>query len=460
MPDTVRSDTLILPPTLKLGWLDRRFPMIRLDRLEFLSAQAKLGDISHFRAGPFTVYLINHPDLVRDVLVVNAAKFKKGRALQRSRTLLGNGLLTSEGSSHLRQRRMIQPAFHRQQITEYARSMTQFADEISSEWLDGETLDIDREMMRLTLRIVAKTLFGSDVSRDSDEVGEALTTLVEMFNLLLLPYSEILEKLPLPHSIKLKRAKKTLDSVIFRMIDERRASGEDTGDLLSMLLAARDEDDGGAMSAEQVRDEALTLFLAGHETTAVALTWTWYLLSQNPEAETKLQAELAQILGGRQPTIDDLANLKYTEHVLAESMRLYPPAWAIGREAVEDHKLAGYLIKKGSTVLMSTYILQRDERFWPDADKFIPDRWEEQSVKEASNRNIYFPFGGGVRRCIGESFAWTEGILVLATIAQKWKFSLDPNQKIAAKPLITLRPKFGMKMRIEELGTDIFGREI
>ncbi|MBK6589454.1 MAG: cytochrome P450 [Acidobacteria bacterium] len=438
-----------MPPTLKLGWLDRRFPMIRLDRLEFLTAQSELGDITHFRAGPFTVYFINHPDLIRDVLVVNADKFIKGRALQRSKTMLGMGLLTSEKEFHLRQRRMIQPAFHRTRIAEYTRAMTHFSDAMAETWRDGETLDIDREMMRLTLQIVAKTLFDTDVTKDADDVGRSLTTLVEMFNLLLLPYSEILEKLPFPQSIKLKKARKTLDRIIYGMIDERRASGEDKGDLLSMLLAARDEDDGGQMTNEQVRDEALTLFLAGHETTANALTWTWYLLSQNPEAEAKFHAEIDRVLNGRVPTIDDIPNLKYTEHVLAESMRLFPPAWAIGRQAVEDHELGGFKIAKGSTVLMSPFILQHDARFWDDADKFTPERWETQSVKEAGNRNIYFPFGGGIRRCIGESFAWSEGIWVLATMARKWKLRLDPNQKIGTKSLITLRPKFGMRMECQ-----------
>lgn len=453
MPDSGRKNTPKLPPTQKLNWLDRRFPMIRLDRLEFLKGQAALGDITHFRMGPFTIYFINHPDLVRDVLIVNADKFIKGRALQRSKSLLGNGLLTSEGEFHLRQRRMMQPAFHRARVAEYTRSMTHFADELSDQWRNGDELDIDHEMMRLTLRIVAKTLFDADVINDADEVGKALTTIVEMFNLLLLPFSEVLEKLPFPQSIRLKRARRTLDSIIFKIIDERRRDGRDTGDLLSMLLQARDEDDGGQMSDEQVRDEALTLFLAGHETTAVALTWTWYLLSQNPEAETKLHAELDAVLAGRVPTIDDIPNLKYTEHVLAESMRLYPPAWAVGRQSIADHELGGYEIPAGSTVLMSQAVMHRDKRFWDNADGFLPERWETQSVKEAGQKNIYFPFGGGVRRCIGESFAWAEGVLLLATLARKWKLRLDPAQKIAARPLITLRPKFGMKMKLVSRST-------
>lgn len=464
MPRSTDKSAIIMPPTLTLGWLERLFPMILRPRLEFLRAQAKLGDVTHFRAGPFTIYLINHPDLIRDVLVVNADKFMKGRALQRSRTLLGNGLLTSEGEFHLRQRRMIQPAFHRSRIADYSRSMTHFAEAWSSVRVDGETLDIDQEMMRLTLQIVAKALFNADVTGDAAEIGKALTSVVEMFNLLLLPFSEVLEKLPLPQSLRLKRARATLDRIIFGIIDQRRRSGEDTGDLLSMLLAARDEDDGGQMTDAQVRDEALTLFLAGHETTAVALTWTWYLLSQNPDAERKLHDELETVLTDpksrgprvevRTPTIDDLPNLKYTEHVLAESMRLFPPAWAIGRQALVDHELGGYKIPKGSTVLMSPAILQRDGRFWTDADEFKPERWDAQSVKEAGQKNIYFPFGGGIRRCIGESFAWTEGILLLATIARKWRFRLDPAQKIDSKPLITLRPKYGMRMRVQTATND------
>ncbi|MGB2913662.1 MAG: cytochrome P450, partial [Pyrinomonadaceae bacterium] len=302
------------------------------------------------------------------------------------------------------------------------------------------------EMMRLTLQIVGKTLFDADTDEDAGDVGKAMETIIGMFNFLVLPFSEILEKLPFPHTIRFNRARKLLDNIIYKIIDERRASGEDRGDLLSMLLMAQDEDDGTGMTNEQVRDEVMTLFLAGHETTANALTWTFYLLSQNPEAETKLHAELDAVLNGRAATIDDLAALKYTEHVLAESMRLYPPAWAIGRFAVADHELGGYTIPKGSTVLCSPFILHHDARFWDNANDFNPERWETQSVKEAGQKNIYFPFGGGVRRCIGESFAWTEGILLLATLARKWQLRLAPGQQIGLKPLITLRPKYGMRM--------------
>jgi cytochrome P450 len=372
----------------------------------------------------------------------------KGRALQRAKNLLGEGLLTSEGEFHLRQRRMIQPAFHRVRIADYARSMVEYADRMSNSWKNGEVRDIDHEMMRLTLQIVARTLFSADVEDDADEVGAAMTSIVKLFNYLLLPFSEWLEKLPLPQSKRFRVARDKLNSVIFDFIDERRASGEDKGDLLSMLLLAQDEDDGGQMTDEQVRDEALTLFLAGHETTANALTWTWYLLSQNSECEAKLHDELESVVGTDLPTIEHLPRLKYTEAVLAESMRLYPPAWAIGRLSLEEHSFGSFVMPARSLFLVSPFVTHRDPRYWDENSAFVPERWLTMSVKEAGQKGIYLPFGGGNRRCIGEGFAWTEGILLLATLARKWKLRLVKEQNIALQPMITLRPKYGMKMEI------------
>lgn len=435
------------PPEVSSGLLGRKF---RLNPIEFLCQLAEKGDITTFKVANQRVFFLNHPDFIRDVLVTNAHKFIKGRALQKAKKVLGEGLLTSEGSFHLRQRRMMQPAFHRQRINQYAEVMIQYGERFSDRWNEGDVLDIDKEMMRLTLQIVAKTLFNADVEDEADEVGKSLTALVEMFQYLLLPFLDTLEKLPLPQSRRFRKAKASLDAVIYRIIKERRESGEDKGDLLSMLLMAQDEEDNSRMTDEQVRDEALTLFLAGHETTANALTFSWYLLSQNPEKELKLIEELNRVLNGRLPTPEDYQKLRYTEAVLAESMRLFPPAWALGRLAVEDHEIAGYLIPKGSLVLVSMYVTHRDKRFWQNSDEFIPERWEEISVKEASNKYIYFPFGGGVRRCIGENFAWTEGVLLLATIARKWKLQLEPSQRFAVKPMITLRPKYGMKMRLQK----------
>jgi cytochrome P450 len=437
-----------LPPSVPADWVGGHFRSFRRDPTDFLSKLASLGDIAYFRMARQPAFFINDPEMIRDVLVVNAHKFHKGRALKRAKALLGEGLLTNEGASHLRQRRMIQPAFHRQRIAEYTKSMVDFADKMSNEWHDGDIRDIDREMMRLTLRIVSKTLFSADVENEADEVTQAMTTIVELFNFLLLPFSDWLRNLPLPQSKRFRNARATLDKIIYGMIVERRKTGEDKGDLLSMLLAARDEDDGAAMTDEQIRDEALTLFLAGHETTANALTWTWLLLSQNPEKEAKLHAEIDRLLGDRSPTIDDIPHLKFIEAVLAESMRLYPPAWAIGRLSVEEHEIRDYKIPVGALILISPYVTHRDSRYWPQPTEFIPERWEAQSIKEAGQKNVYFPFGGGIRRCIGESFAWTEGILLIATLARKWKLSLVPNQKIGLQPMITLRPRFGMKMKI------------
>nr|MBA2494526.1 cytochrome P450 [Acidobacteriota bacterium] len=368
----------ILPPSVKAGIFGGHFLKFRRDPTGFLANLAKLGDVTFVKLGGKPAYFLNHPDLIRDLLVTNNAKFIKGRALQRSKKLLGEGLLTSEGKAHLRQRRMIQPAFHREKIKSYAEVMTESAAKMADEWQDGEVRDIDKEIMRLTLQIVGKTLFSANVEDETDEVGAALTAIIEMFNYLLLPFSELLEKLPIPHANRFNRAKETLDKVIYGIINERRNLGEDKGDLLSMLLFAQDEEGGAGMSDEQVRDECLTLFLAGHETTANALTWTFYLLSQNPEKLTELYEELDRILPNRKiPSIEDLPNLKYTESVLAESMRLFPPAWAIGRLAIEEHEFGGYKIPKGALVLLSPFITHRDARFWENADEFVPERWEK-----------------------------------------------------------------------------------
>ncbi|MBX7172728.1 MAG: cytochrome P450 [Pyrinomonadaceae bacterium] len=441
----------LLPPSVKPNWLGGHMRPFMKDRIGFLTKLSKLGDITTFKIGKQTAFFINHPDLIRDVLVTNHYKFEKGRALKQAKKLLGEGLLTNEGKDHLRQRRMIQPVFHRQRIAGYANSMIEFGEKMADEWKDGAEIDMSQEMMRLTLQIVGKTLFSANVSDEADEVGKAMTTLVELFDYLLMPFAGLLEKLPLPHSRRFRKAKTSLDAIIYEFINQRRKSGEDKGDLLSMLLMAQDEDDGGQMTDEQIRDECLTLFLAGHETTANALTWTWYLLSQNPEAEAKFYEEIDKVLGNRQILPEDYQKLKFTEAVLAESMRLFPPAWGVGRLAMQEHELGGYKIPEKSLVLMSMFVLQHDERFWDDAESFRPERFlSENAIKEAGNKFIYFPFGAGVRRCIGEQFAWMEGVLLLAALGRKWKFKLNQNQKIVPQPMITLRSKYGMKMQLEK----------
>jgi len=412
--------------------------------IRFLTSLARdYGDVSHFSYGPQHLYFFNHPDLVRDVLVTKSASFMKGRALQRAKRLLGEGLLTSEGEFHRRQRRLAQPAFHRDRIQQYAAVMIDRAEATGAGWRDGESLDVHHEMMRLTLAIVARTLFGTDVEEEADAIGTALTEALQMFPLLINPFASILQKLPLPRVRRLDRAIATLDATIYRMIEERRATDEDRGDLLSMFLLAQDEEgDHAGMSNAQLRDEVMTLFLAGHETTANALAWTWYLLSLHPGVEQEVHREIDTVLGDRAPAPADYPRLPYTEMVVAESMRLFPPAWVIGRLAIEDVEIGGWMIPRGSLAIVSQAVMHRDARFWPDPERFDPRRFTA-AAKAARPRFSYFPFGGGPRVCIGEGFAWMEGVLALVSIARKWRVrvtgAIDP------LPLITLRPKGGMQ---------------
>ncbi|HEV7589122.1 MAG TPA: cytochrome P450 [Longimicrobium sp.] len=423
-------------------------PAFRRDPLRFLERlHATYGDVVRFRFGPRRLYLIAHPDPVRDVLVTHHRNFIKSRALQRARVILGQGLLTSEGEPHLRQRRMAQPAFHRERIAALGETMVAYAARAGDGWRPGVEMDVAREMNRLTLAIAGKTLFGAEVEREADEIGAALNDALAAFKRLTNPLGVILDRLPLPGTLRVRRASARLDATIYRMIEERRRSGEDRGDLLSMLLAARDEEgDGAAMTDRQLRDEALTLFLAGHETTANALAWTWHLLALNPAAEARLHAEL-DALGAAAARADDLPRLPFSRAVLAESMRLYPPAWAIGRQPLEDFAAGGYRVRAGTVVLMSPWVTQRDPRWWPEPERFDPDRWTPEN-EAALPRYAYFPFGGGPRKCIGEGFAWTEGILVLATLARRWRLRHVPGAEVGRQPLITLRPT-GLRMVAE-----------
>jgi cytochrome P450 len=421
----------------------------RRDPLTFLDALAKRGDVVRFKMGPQQIYLLNHPDYIRDVLVTNNRNFVKSRGLEMAKKFLGESLLTSEGEFHRRQRRLAQPAFHRQRINAYAAMMTEYAVKTRDRWHADETLDISQEMMRLTLGIVGKTLFDADVESEASEIGAALTQVMQLFERITNPLAALLDKLPLPSNLRWLKAKQRLDSTIYRIINEHRASGVDRGDLLSMLLMAQDDEgDGASMTDTQLRDEAMTLFVAGHETTANALTWTWYLLSEHPDVEAKLHEELDEVLAGAIPTADDVAKLRYTEMVLAESMRLYPPAWTMGRRALSDYQVGGFVIPANSIVLMSPWVMHHDARYFPDPFRFDPERWTSIE-RESRPKFSYFPFGGGPRVCIGEQFAWMEGVLLIATIAQRWKMRLEPGHVVEPKPMITLRPKYGMRMIVE-----------
>jgi cytochrome P450 len=424
----------------------------RRNTLGFLQRLAReYGDISQFMVGPQHIFFINHPDYAKDVLVTGQRNFVKGRGLERAKLLLGNGLLTSEGELHRRQRRLAQPAFHRERIASYGDVMAAYAVRARERWRDGATYDMAQEMMQLTLAVVGKTLFDADIEGEAREIGDALTTTFELLMLAMYPFTELLDRLPLPSVNRFRRARARLDATIFRMIEERRSECRDgrcvdRGDLLSMLLLAQDsEGDGGGMTDQQLRDEAMTLLVAGHETTANALTWTWYLLSEHPEVEARLHAEVDAALAGSTPRADDVLRLPYARMVLAESMRLYPPAWVLGRRAISDHELDGYLIPARSIVLLSQYIVHRDPRFYPHPERFDPERWTPEA-QSARPKFAYFPFGAGPRQCIGEQFAWMEATLVLATIAQRWRLRLVPGHLVEPYPLVTLRPRHGMLM--------------
>ncbi len=427
----------------------------RRDPLGTLQSLARdHGDVARVRLGTSRVFLLNHPDLIRDVLVTHNRSFMKGVGLQRAKRLLGDGLLTSEGTFHLRQRRLAQPAFHQQRIAAYGRTISDSAARASVRWeasfaAGTRTLDVHDEMMRLALAIVGHTLFGSDVEGAAAEVSEAVATSMALFqSFSTLPFAALLERLPLPATRRFNRARARLDAVVYGMIRARRTEPSDQGDLLTMLLLAQDEEDAGArMTDLQLRDEVMTIFLAGHETTANALTWTWYLLSQHPAVEQRVHAEL-DALGTDSPGSAELSRLPYMLMVLSESMRLYPPAWVIGRRALDPYSAGGYDVPAGSIVLMSQYVTHRDPRWFPDPEAFDPERWRPERRTERPKFS-YFPFGGGPRICIGEQFAWMEAMLVLATLARRWRLRLAPGARVAARPSITLRPRFGMPMSLE-----------
>ncbi|HTT32502.1 MAG TPA: cytochrome P450 [Methylomirabilota bacterium] len=415
--------------------------------LEFFPRLARdYGDVAGIRVVNFRTIFINHPDAIEEVLVTHARRYIKGRILRANRHVFGEGLLTSEGDFWLRQRRLAQPAFHRARIASYASTMVEYTQRMLENWRDGEQRDAHQEMMRLTLRIVGKTLFDADVAGDAQDVGKSLELLLELG-------ANFRRTLFIPHwvptltNLRIKREIKFIESILYRIIAERRATGRDTGDLLSMLLHAQDED-GSHMTDRQLRDETITLFLAGHETTASTLSWTWWLLSQNPRVEAKLHAELDAVLCGRAPTLDDLSNLPYTGNVVNESLRLYPPAWGLARVAIEDHELCGYPMKKGMGVAMAQWVVHRDPRWYDAPEEFQPERWEGDLLKRIP-RFAYFPFGGGPRQCIGNSFAQMEAALILATIAQRFRLRLVPGHPVVPFASITLRPRHGVRVMLE-----------
>lgn len=406
------------------------------------------GDIFRMQFGEANVLFVADPEAMYEIVVEKAKHFYKGADYRNRQTglarFLGSGLLTSDGEFWKRQRKLVAPSLHTKRIETYAEIMVDVTERTINNWRDGVELDVDQEMMRATLEIVGKALFNVDVSRDAERVGGALTVIQENMG----GFTIIPAWLPTPQKMRVNRAVRALDDLVYGIITERRQDGEDYGDLLSMLLLARDDDDNG-MTDEQVRDETVTLLLAGHETTANALNWTWMLLAQNPDAEAKLHEELDVVLGGRTPTLADLKQLPYTEMVVKESMRLYPPAYSFGRMAIEDVNIHGYDLPANTDINIFSIIAHRSPKWWDDPMSFRPERFSPENEKNIP-RYAYLPFGGGPRICIGNSFAMMEARLMLATMAQRFQLRLKPGHKVELDPLITLRPLGGMHMRVEQ----------
>jgi cytochrome P450 len=432
-------------PGPKRHWITGNLPEFRADRLAYLTHLAETyGDCASIRLGPRKMLVVNHPDLVEDVLVTKNRIFRKHFALRQTEETLGNGLLTSEGDFWRKQRRLAQPAFHRERIAAHASMMVEFTERMLRDWADGRPLDVQDEMMRLTLQIVAKALFDADVSGDAADASAAMEVTLQAFTARVSKMVKFPRWVPTPLNVRTRRAVAQLDAIIFRIISARRASGEDRGDLLSMLLKARDEDDGTRMTDRQLRDEAMTLFMAGHETTANTLAWVWYLLATHPEAEARLHAELDDVLDDRPPTFADLPRLTYTEHVVTEALRLYPTVWILGREATEPTEVGGYDVPVGRTIFMSQWVIHRDPRFFDDPLAYRPDRWADGLARRL-HRYAYFPFGGGPRICIGNNFALMESVLLLATIARRYRVALAPDAVVTPLPTMTLRPAHGVE---------------
>ncbi len=423
-------------------------PEFRRDTLGFFAACARdYGDVVPIRVVNRHLILLSHPDLIEEVLTARARHTTKTAILRMLRPVLGDGLLLSEGDSWLRQRRLMQPAFHRQRLAGYGDVMAGYAERGMADWRDGQTRDVHADMMAITQGIVAKTLFDADVSDDAYDVGHALHVLMEDFSRRRTALFALPRFVRTPARRRARAAVERLDRIVYDIIAARRASGEDRGDLLSILLAARDADDGSRMTDRQVRDEIMTLFLAGHETTAVSLSWTWYLLAQHPEVEATLAAELRGVLGGRLPTVADLPQLRYAEMVVMESMRLYPPAFTLTRRVAEACEVGGHRIEAETTLIMSQWIVQRDARWFDAPEAFRPERWENDLAKRLP-RYAYFPFGGGPRLCIGNTFAMMEATLLLATIAQRFRFRLAPGASVKPLLSVTLRPAEGIPMSL------------
>ena len=411
---------------------------------------SEYGGIAHFKLGPYHAFLLNRPEDIESVLVTHQHRFEKGRTLDGARRLFGNGLLTSDGAHHARQRRLVQPTVHRVRMDDYADAMTQ----LSAAWCDGlsdgGTVDIAGEMSRLTLAITGRIVFGADGDGVASRIRDSLDTATGLLEVAVLPFAGLIDLLPSTRMRRFRAARATIDRAVSDIVDRRRRDGGAHGDVASLMVAARDGGNGAGMSDSQLRDEIVTLLLASHETTANALAWTWYLLAHHRDVEARLHAEIDAILGpDRRPTAGDVPSLPFTRAVLAESMRLYPPAWLIARVAIEDHEASGFVIPAGALVVLSPWVVHRDSAWYARPEQFDPARWCAEGQGHRP-RFSYFPFGGGPRGCMGEAFAWMEGVLLLAVIARRWRFHLvDESSPPRPHPGLTLTPKPGIRVRVE-----------
>lgn len=404
-------------------------------------AAAEIGDVAHCRFGVRDSYLFAHPDAIQHILLSNHRNYIKGPDLVYLKPVIGEGLITSEGAFHLYQRRMIQPAFHRARIAQYGAAMTSYTSDALDRWRDGEVVDMAREMTQLTLRIVMQLLCGLDIDEEDNPTAHGLQIALGHFG----GKSNAL----LPNS---RRAARELTNAVDGIVAARRAAGDDKGDLLGMLLGTdvKNGERVERMSDRQARDEIMTFFFAGHDTTASALAWAWYLLALHPEVQERLHEEVDHVLGGRTPTADDVPKLTYATAVFAETVRLYPPVWSIHREAVADDAWDGYRIPRGMYVMVSPYLTQRDPRFYDDPEAFDPGRFHlDGDVRRSIPRFAYFPFGVGTRQCMGEPFAWMQGALLLAAVAQRVRVCPVAGSDVVPLATITLHPKNGIPLRIE-----------
>ena len=419
------------------------------DPLAFLTGVAdKYGDIANFRLGGIDVFFVRHPDYVREVLITQRASFTMTALRARINAVVGEGLFTSRGELHARQQRLMLPVFRKSRIEAYAAQMAELSCRARDQWQSGTIVDIADEMMKLTMLIAAQALFEQDIGSDTRTVSHNIDIVLSFFTRLSSPFLKLSLALPLPSTLRFKKAVRDLDTVIYRMIERRRGAAAIGKDLLSLLMQAKDDETNVHMTEKQLRDEVLTLLIAGHETTANVLAWIFYLLARHPAAEQRMYEEAKAVLSGRAAFgAADLDRLAYTRRVMQEGLRLYPPGWFIGREALTDVQLGGYTVPKGAVVMMSQYVTHRDARFFEDPGHFKPERWEGD-LEDRLPRGAYFPFSAGDRHCIGEGFAWQEALLILATLAERWRFELVPGQNIRPRPSVTLRPDGPIKMTV------------